>query len=144
MIAALHSLSRAKNHKLLDARLGQYLKAIEQSVLARGSWQMAWLLTGLPEPRPQGHVNQGLAHPAEFAAGVAFMRETRVLEEAVRGRPPPAASGGPSPAAGGSRADKEPWWVKRKREKEDKQCQQRQQQQQTQEQSGGSGGLNPD
>ena len=41
---------------------------------------MAWLYTNLPDPRPSGKFTRGLAHPAEFAANVSYLRELQTLE----------------------------------------------------------------
>ena len=111
-IAAL--TGSAGDFKMVNARIGQYLKTIEQSTLAGGSWKMAWLLTGLPEPRPQGQINQGLTHPSEFAAGVAYLKETKVLEQPVRGKSTASwsAQGGEDSGKGGGK--KKPWWEVRK------------------------------
>eukprot|EP00971_Amphidinium_carterae_P340372 6478686-Amphidinium_carterae.1 len=51
MLGHLHMLSRTGQHALLGARIGQFLKSIETSVAAGGNWNVAWLLTGLPEVR---------------------------------------------------------------------------------------------
>ena len=85
MLASLHALHRSQQYDLLVARIGQFLKATRQSVNANGPWRLAWLITGLPDPRPRaGQAARGLARPAEFAASVACLRETEALESALK------------------------------------------------------------
>ena len=97
LLASLHTLHRRgpSAFSLMGAKIGQYLKAVETSVACGGNWEMAWLYTDLPEPRPRGRPGRGLAHPTEFAAGVSYLREMRALEDALRGTAAlsPAGSG---------------------------------------------------
>ena len=111
MMASLHALHRSGQHDLVGAKVSQFLKAIELSARSGGSWKFAWLLTDLPEPRPRhGGVSESLAHPAEFAASAAFLREQATLEA--------AAKRGGSSAAGEAQADGDkPWWQKLKDKK---------------------------
>eukprot|EP00971_Amphidinium_carterae_P327122 6458298-Amphidinium_carterae.1 len=81
MLASLHSLSRTGQWTLLSAKLGQYLKALEQSVACGGAWTLAWPLTGLAPIRGGG---QGLAHHTEYAAGIAYLKDMSALNEAVK------------------------------------------------------------
>ena len=83
---SLHSLDVQGNHKLLSAKLRQYLKAVEQVNLTEGDWEMPWLLTGLPDPRPRKRVGTGLLHPAEWAANVSHLREAYALEKQLAER----------------------------------------------------------
>ena len=54
--------------------IGQFFKATEQRLRDR-DWLLAWTMTGLPEPRPRQQFQRGLAHPAEYAAGIARVQE---------------------------------------------------------------------
>jgi len=102
MLSALHGLHYAGQHELVGAKLRQFLKSIEQSTQARGSWRMAWLMTGLPDPLPQGTPGTGLLHPAEFAAAAGFVREMDNLEAIARKHMP---KGGPPPKKGSEKKD---------------------------------------
>ena len=85
MLSSLHALHRSQQCDLLGARTGQFLKATQQSVNSNGSWRLAWLMTGLPDPRPRaGRAARGLSRPAEFAASVAYLRETEAFENALK------------------------------------------------------------
>eukprot|EP00971_Amphidinium_carterae_P088886 1759175-Amphidinium_carterae.1 len=100
MLSALHSLSRTGQWTLLSARLGQYLKAVEQSVSCGGSWGLAWPLTGLAPLRGGG---QGLAHHAEYAAGIAYLKDMSALSEAMKKSEGAAPSGAPASSPGGGK-----------------------------------------
>eukprot|EP00971_Amphidinium_carterae_P301282 5985953-Amphidinium_carterae.2 len=97
MLASLHSLHRSGQYDLIGARISQYLKCIEQTVCAGGSWKMSWTLTGLPDPRPGGGVHQGLATPAELAASMQWVKDTRAVDEILKKElgQAPQTSGGP-------------------------------------------------
>jgi len=106
MFSALHALDASGQTDLMGAKLRQCLKAIEQAVAAGGSWKLAWLLTGLPDPNPRNAPGVGLVHPAEFAAAASFVREMDTLENIARREqnkppnkfgknPPPTGSGNP-------------------------------------------------
>ncbi|CAK0883839.1 unnamed protein product, partial [Prorocentrum cordatum] len=83
MLASLHSLRRSRHRDLLCARIGQFLMATQQSVNATGSWRLAWLIAGLPGPRPgAGRAATGRAHPAESPASVAHLRDAEAFETA--------------------------------------------------------------
>ena len=103
IITALHALHRKgpEAYDELGAAISQGFKACEQAARDK-DWTLAWLWTGLPPPRPQGRFTRGLAHPAEHAAGLAYLKEIKTLQEhreQVRGgahgggygphRPPP-------------------------------------------------------
>ena len=83
MLAHLHALDRQGKHTLVGAKIGQFVKAIEQVNLSKGRWEAAWLFTGLPDPRPKRRLDAGLAHPAEFAASVSYLREINTLDDAA-------------------------------------------------------------
>eukprot|EP00971_Amphidinium_carterae_P352883 6492761-Amphidinium_carterae.2 len=83
MLCALHTLSRQGDTHALDLKITQCLKATEQAVLQH-SWEVAWLLTGLPEPTPHGIGSPGLSHPQEMAAAVQQIKERRSLESALK------------------------------------------------------------
>eukprot|EP00971_Amphidinium_carterae_P347788 6489977-Amphidinium_carterae.4 len=102
LICHLHSLHRTQQHDLLGARLAQYLKAIEQTVLHNGSWRVSWSLTGVPEPKPSGSLHQGLTTPHELAATVQYLKDAKLVEELVRKETAPpfgqqSTSSGPAP-----------------------------------------------
>eukprot|EP00971_Amphidinium_carterae_P091285 1806783-Amphidinium_carterae.1 len=109
MLASLHSLSRTGQWTLLSAKLGQYLKALEQSVACGGGWSLAWPLTGLAPIRGGG---QGLAHHTEYAAGIAYLKDMTALQEAIKKSESPAATGPPAtgstPKYGAGRGGKPP------------------------------------
>ncbi|CAK0862453.1 unnamed protein product, partial [Prorocentrum cordatum] len=52
MLASLRALRRSRQCDLLGARIGQFLKAKQQSVTASGYWRVAWAVVGAPGPRP--------------------------------------------------------------------------------------------
>eukprot|EP00971_Amphidinium_carterae_P151484 3003437-Amphidinium_carterae.1 len=54
LLCHLHSLHRSQQYELLGAKISQFMKATEQTVLHGGSWRVSWSLTGVPEPRPYG------------------------------------------------------------------------------------------
>ena len=82
IMCALHACHRkgADSHAELGMLVGQFFKAIE----ARhrdGDWLVAWTMTGLPDPQPRAGFARGLAHPAEYAAGIAKMRELQMVSQ---------------------------------------------------------------
>eukprot|EP00971_Amphidinium_carterae_P004707 94274-Amphidinium_carterae.1 len=83
MMCSLHSIIRQGDLAAVSLNVTQYLKAIEQATL-QGSWQMAWLLTGLADPTPNAIGNPGLAHPQEMAAAVQQVKDRKTLQEALR------------------------------------------------------------
>eukprot|EP00971_Amphidinium_carterae_P185477 3682637-Amphidinium_carterae.4 len=84
MLASLHAAHRANDHALVGARISQFMKATEQAVNQGGNWRLAWCLTNLPEPRPGNHLQYGMSSPAEIAASVQFLKDSRAVEELVR------------------------------------------------------------
>ena len=86
MLGCLHTLDVKGQKSLLSAKLRQFLKTIEQVNLADGDWEVPWLLTGLPDPRPRKRIGTGLIHPAEWAANVGHVREAYALEKALADR----------------------------------------------------------
>lgn len=80
LFAHLHVLHRRRQHGLLGARLGQFLKAVEATA-------------GILDSRPRSGGAGGLVHPAEFAAVVAFGRELRSMEDSLRAAPSSGARG---------------------------------------------------
>eukprot|EP00971_Amphidinium_carterae_P153531 3043828-Amphidinium_carterae.1 len=84
MLASLHAAHRSNDHALVGARISQYMKATEQAVNQGGNWRLAWCLTNLPEPRPGNHLQYGMSSPAEIAASVQFLKDSRAVEELVR------------------------------------------------------------
>ena len=82
MMCALHACHRKgpEANAELGMLVGQFFKAIE----ARhrdGDWLVAWTMTGLPDPQPRPGFARGLAHPAEYAAGIAKMREMQMVSQ---------------------------------------------------------------
>ena len=84
---AYHGMSEA--HRLLR-RGGEYhaeavtypaLKTMEQGTSGRRDWQLAWVISGLPELESAGRVHRGAARSVEAAAGMAFLTEIRAVEE---------------------------------------------------------------
>ena len=117
MVCCLHSLHRAGEHAQVGAKLGQFAKAIEASVMSKGRWDYAWLYTGLEDPRAHLSGAKGLIHPAEFTAAVAYTREVRSLDEYIAGvgRRRAEGDGGGN---GASNDQDEPWWKKKKKKPE--------------------------
>lgn len=81
ILAHLHAVHRRgpKYHALLGAKIGQALKAVQRCNADNGSWDIAWLGTGIPDPRPSRVMAPGLQHPAEMAAQAAYLREMHTL-----------------------------------------------------------------
>ena len=82
ILREFHSLSLQGETTLLGARIRQALKAVERAAQDNGQWDIAWLATGLPDPRPGRKFTHGLSHPAEVAAQAAYVREMASLEQA--------------------------------------------------------------
>eukprot|EP00971_Amphidinium_carterae_P330700 6463869-Amphidinium_carterae.1 len=96
MLAALHSHGMRGEHTLALAKTCQFMKALEQSTQQNGSWKSAWLLTGLPDPRPPpGGYQQGLSHSAELGLTAAYLKELKLLEEAAKKESDGSATGAP-------------------------------------------------
>ena len=119
MLSALHSLDRAGDHAQVSAKISQYLKAVEQSCLMKGDWRLAWMRTGLPEFHQDSVYRHGLSHPAEFAASISYLKEARILEDAVKQTQSGYGNRQRKPDGGGGNggAPKEPWWKKKKNKK---------------------------
>eukprot|EP00971_Amphidinium_carterae_P107965 2137424-Amphidinium_carterae.1 len=83
MLCCLHGLARQGDAASLDLKITQFLKATEQATL-QGSWSVAWLLTGLPDPAPHAIGNPGLSHPQEMAAAVQQAKDRKSLEDALK------------------------------------------------------------
>eukprot|EP00971_Amphidinium_carterae_P349725 6491184-Amphidinium_carterae.1 len=75
MVSALHALHRSGQMELLGAKLGQFAKAIEVTLLMQGHWSVAWQLTGIAEPLPHSALHAGLAHPTELSSSLAYLKE---------------------------------------------------------------------
>eukprot|EP00971_Amphidinium_carterae_P319228 6345207-Amphidinium_carterae.1 len=105
MMAALHSHAMRGEHSLVLAKTCQFMKSLEQSVQQNGAWKSAWLLTGLPDPRPGGY-QQGLSHAAELGLTAAYLKELKLLEDASKKEgesAPPGAE--PKRKPGGGKGD---------------------------------------
>eukprot|EP00971_Amphidinium_carterae_P258469 5130034-Amphidinium_carterae.1 len=87
------------------------MKAVEQAAHQGGSWRLAWCLTNLPEPRPSNQLQYGLSTPAEVAASVQFLKDSKTVEELVRRE---TGTGGETPQSlGGSGGSETPWRSKK-------------------------------
>eukprot|EP00971_Amphidinium_carterae_P016429 324473-Amphidinium_carterae.2 len=84
LLSSLHALHRSNKVHLLGAKIAQYLKAVEIATAMGGQWTVAWALTGVPDPDPSGSIHNSLASPLEVATAIAFMKDTKILEEASR------------------------------------------------------------
>eukprot|EP00971_Amphidinium_carterae_P097305 1925456-Amphidinium_carterae.1 len=113
LLAALHALHRGGEMSLLGARIAQFLKALEVAVAMNGNWTVAWTLTGIANPDPTSSIHGGLATPLEVATAIAFVKDTRVLEEAARKTNAPAVEGGTGQGNGCRTWTS--WWSQRKR-----------------------------
>eukprot|EP00971_Amphidinium_carterae_P352298 6492534-Amphidinium_carterae.2 len=102
LLCHLHALHRTQQVDLLGARISQYLKALEQTVLHGGSWRVSWALTGVPEPHPTGALHQGLSSAAELAASVQYMKDAKTIEDLVKKETMPHTTGGAQGASQGS------------------------------------------
>eukprot|EP00971_Amphidinium_carterae_P196102 3891044-Amphidinium_carterae.1 len=70
--------------------------AVEIATAMGGQWTVAWALTGVPDPDRSGSIHNSLASPLEVATGIefAFMKDTKILEEASRKIGAGSGSGG--------------------------------------------------
>eukprot|EP00971_Amphidinium_carterae_P350568 6491625-Amphidinium_carterae.1 len=103
MMATLHSHWMRGETTLMMARCCQFMKALEQSIQHNGGWRAAWLLTGLPDPRPApGMFQQGLSHSSELGLTAAYLKELKVLEDVAQKEGESAHSGGAGSAGGGA------------------------------------------
>ena len=80
IIHRLHALHTAGPDRWWEvgAAICQAYKALEQVTRDR-DWSLAWMWTGIQDPRPRGALQRGLAHPLEHAAGLAYLRELHTL-----------------------------------------------------------------
>ena len=81
LLAGLHAchLKGPEYHDELGAKIRQAFKATEQAVRDNGDWTLAWTWVDAPNPRPT-KFERGLAHPAEFSAGISYLRELQTLD----------------------------------------------------------------
>ena len=118
-LASMHAVHRQMpgSHWALNAFTGQAFKACEQAIKDK-DWTLGWRWTGLPDPRPNRRFAQGLTHPSEHAAGLAYLRELQTLEQhrlLLSGKGPgkgdgkggwgAGAGGGGGGGGGGGKAD---------------------------------------
>ncbi len=104
LLAEVHRLVRRVQVDHAEAFTCQALKMLEQVTLDRGDWQLPWAFTGLPELKATSRVRRGAAHPVEVAAGMAYLKELRAVEEWRAGAPKkggPKGGGGPDGPTGG-------------------------------------------
>ena len=120
MFAHLHALhlQGADAFEEIGMCIRQYYKALEQASRDR-DWSLAWPLTDLPDPRPKTRYQRGLAHPAEYAASISYLREKQALlahqqtilkgkgkgKPFTPGTPGGGGAGGSPPGAEGGGAD---------------------------------------
>ena len=107
IVHRMHALHLAGPDKWweLGALICQSYKSLEQVVRDR-DWTLAWMWTGIQDPRPRGPLQRGLAHPLEHAAGLAHLKEMHTLHTqraaaAGRGSWVPGASAGSGASASG-------------------------------------------
>ena len=81
MMAEVHRLLMKNQRDHALAFVCQSLKALEQVTLDRGDWALAWSYTNLPTLKSTARTRRGGAHPVEQAAGMAYLKELRALEE---------------------------------------------------------------
>ena len=76
-------------------------------------------MTDLPEPVPlHAGIRETRAHPAEYAAVAAYVKEQNALEEILAKHA--RGSGSSGGGVGGKDEDRRPWWLKKKQDKRDK------------------------
>ena len=92
-------LSEQGSHEQLQAYLVSYLKCLQQAALDKGDWALGWSYTNLPQLESTSRVRRGGAHPVEQAAGMAYLKELRTLEDWREGK----RGGGTAPAGGETR-----------------------------------------
>ena len=88
MTAAAHELARAGQAEAACAQLSQNLKSIHQCVLQQGSWETAWLLTGVADPcskREFGGSKEEMAIVSQYISSLSKLRK-RVKETQCRRR----------------------------------------------------------
>ena len=95
LVAEVHRLLGRKETGMAEAFVCQSLKAIEQTVLDKGDWSLAWSYSGLAELKSTSRARRGGAHPVELAAGMSFLKELRGIEEWRAAKGKPAPKGGP-------------------------------------------------
>ncbi len=82
MTAAAYELARAGQADAACAQLAQNLKSIHQCVLQQGSWETAWLLTGVADPcskREFGGSKEEMAIVSQYISSLSKLRK-RVKE----------------------------------------------------------------
>ncbi len=101
LLAEMHRLLHRGQIDHAEVFACQSLKTLEQVTLGRGYWQLAWV-SGLPELRTTSRTRRGAARPVEFAAGMAYLKEIRAMEEwrAVAPKQGPKGGGGEAAAEG--------------------------------------------
>ena len=81
MLAHLHALHRSGKHGQAYAQVCQYLKVVEQVVLDKGQWDLAWTWTGLEDPEAPMALKKAPVHPVEYSASIGVLREMKTLIE---------------------------------------------------------------
>ena len=81
ILSGLHACHRMgpSHHDELGAKIRQAYKAAEQAARDNGDWTLAWTWLDCPNPRPHRY-ERGLVHPAEYSAGISYLRELQTLE----------------------------------------------------------------
>eukprot|EP00971_Amphidinium_carterae_P007500 148835-Amphidinium_carterae.2 len=110
LLSTLHALHRGGKIQLLGAKIAQFLKAVEVTVVMGGHWSVSWALTGVADPDPSSSVHGGLTTPLEVATAIAFVKDAKVLEEATKkasgGGWGSAADGGSQSSSGGNTSNR--------------------------------------
>ncbi len=99
-LAEAHRLLHRGQIDRAEAFACQSLKTLEQATLDPGDWQLAWAFSGLPELRAASRIRRGAARPVEVAAGMAYLKEFRTMQECWA----PAPKKGPKGGGGGAAA----------------------------------------
>jgi hypothetical protein len=97
LMAEVHRLLHRGQTDHAEAFVCQALKTLEQVTLDRGDWQLAWAYSGLPDLKATSRVRRGAAHPVEVAAGMAYHKEIRAVEEWRASAPKKGNKGGGGP-----------------------------------------------
>ncbi len=101
LLTHLHGLMLQGKNELALARVCQSMKAVETSVASGGRWDLAWIYTGVKDPRPR-FLEKGLAHPREFAASASYLKEMRSVHDALLSDADGRRGGGRGGSGGGT------------------------------------------
>ena len=113
LVASLHAIHRRgpQSHWELGAAIDTAFKSIEQAARDGSDWTLAWTWVDLPDPRPRSRYTRGLAHPAQYAAGLSYLKEVNTLqshrEALIQPRRPRKDPGGKGDHKGGATGDQQ-------------------------------------